>query len=319
MPPYDSCVLCPRLCRVNRGAGGTGFCGESDAVRAACAVLHFGEEPPITGAGGSGTVFFTGCTLRCAFCQNIQVSRGGTGAPLGVEGLSDVFLALSKAGAENVNIVTGTHFAPSILEALAIARRRGLSIPVVWNSSGYETPETVDLLGDAVDIWLPDMKTLDPGLSRSLFHAADYPDRAREAILSMARLRPPEYREGPDGEDTLSRGVIVRHLVLPGHLDGTRAVLRWFAENLADRALLSLMFQYTPIPGTDPREPFDRTVSPEEYETAMAMLDEAGIEDGFVQEPGTDGEWLPDFTRRKPFPSGRSRTVWHFDGEAASS
>lgn len=319
MPSYSPCTLCPRLCRAERASGVRGFCGETDAVRAACAVLHFGEEPPVTGTGGSGTVFFTGCTLRCAFCQNIQVSRGGTGAAVGVEGLARIFLDLEAAGAENVNAVTGTHFAPSILEALTIARRQGLKIPLVWNSSGYETPETVDLLGGAVDIWLPDLKTLDPGLSRTLFRAPDYPDRVREAILAMARRRPPEYREGPDGGQVLTRGVIVRHLVLPGRLEDTRAVLGWFAGNLDGWALLSLMFQYTPIPGTRPAGDFSRMLRPEEYEAVLAMLEETGIEDGFFQEPERDGDWLPDFTRGKPFPSGRSRTVWHYAGKAAEA
>jgi len=304
---------------VDRGAGKTGFCGESDAVRVACAVLHFGEEPPITGVGGSGTVFFTGCTLRCAFCQNIQVSRGGVGAAVGVEELAGIFLDLAEAGAENVNVVTGTHFVPSILDALAIARQKGLSIPMVWNSSGYETPQTVERLADSVDIWLPDLKTLDAGLSRSLFRAPDYPERAREAILSMVRLRPQTLREGADGVSVLSRGVIVRHLVLPGRLEETRAVLRWFAENLAGRALLSLMFQYTPIPGTDPQGDFARMLRPEETESVLSMLEELGIEDGFFQEPESDGDWLPDFRRRRPFPSGRSRTVWHHAGKVPSA
>lgn len=319
MTPYSSCILCPRLCRADRGAGAKGFCGENGSVRIACAVLHFGEEPPITGKGGSGAVFFTGCTLRCSFCQNLQVSRGGAGAEVGIEGLAAIFGDLQTAGAENVNIVTGTHFAPSILEALAIARGNGLRIPMVWNSSGYETLETVDLLGDAVDIWLPDLKTLDPRLSRSLFRAPDYPDRAPEAISAMVRRRPLELRDGPDGEGILARGVIVRHLVLPGRLEDTRAVLRWFGEHLAGRALLSLMAQYTPIPGTNPTGDFARMLQPEEYEAALAMLDEEGIEDGFFQEPERDGDWLPDFTRRRPFPSDLSRTVWHYRGEAPSS
>jgi putative pyruvate formate lyase activating enzyme len=290
---------------VDRSAGAAGWCGESAVVRAASALLHFGEEPPITGSGGSGTVFFTGCTLRCRFCQNWQVSCEGAGAELPAAELAEVFLALERAGGENVNAVTGTHFIPGILQAYAEARGRGLSIPLVWNSSGYETVESVALLAPHVRFFLPDMKSLDTGVTTRWFRAPDYPERAARAILAMAEAKPLRLHDGEPAE-----GVIVRHLVLPGHGESTRAVLRWFAENLSGRALLSLMFQYTPIPGRGLPAPLDRMVDDAECRAALAMLEEYGIEDGYFQEPETGSEWLPDFSHARPFPSGKSVVVW---------
>jgi putative pyruvate formate lyase activating enzyme len=305
--PYAPCLLCPRACAVDRTGGDAGFCGETRALRAGCACLHFGEEPPVTGAGGSGTVFFTGCTLRCRACQNAQLSREGYGAELSVDGLAGIFLRLQREGAENVNAVTGTHFLPGIIDAWQAARARGLAIPLVWNSSGYETVEAVRMLAPHVSFFLPDLKTLDPALSARWFAAPDYPRAAADAILAMAAARPLE--RGPDGLPI--RGLIVRHLVLPGRLDATREALAWFRENLAGRALLSLMSQYTPIPGHPLAPPFDRCLTRAEWDEALAVLGEMGIEDGYVQElvPGT--EWLPDFTRERPFPSQLSRMVWH--------
>jgi len=305
--PFAPCLLCPRACAVDRTRGETGFCGETGAVRAACACLHFGEEPPVTGSGGSGTVFFTGCTLRCRACQNVQVSRDGLGAGLSVDGLAGVFLRLQREGAGNVNAVTGTHFLPRILDAFEAARARGLAIPLVWNSSGYETVDAVRMLGPRVSFFLPDLKTLDPGLAAFWFKAPEYPRVATEALCAMAETRPLE--RGPDGLPT--RGVIVRHLVLPGRLDATREVLAWFSEHLAGRALLSLMSQYTPIPGQALPPPFDRGLTRGEWDEALAALEEVGIEDGYVQEfePGTG--WLPDFARDRPFSAELSRMVWH--------
>jgi putative pyruvate formate lyase activating enzyme len=303
---YDDCRLCPRACAVDRTSGETGYCGEGSLVRAACACLHFGEEPPITGAGGSGTVFFTGCTLKCGFCQNWQVSRCGAGAAVSAEELARIFLRLQAEGAENVNIVTGTQFAPSILDALALARARGLAIPMVWNSSGYETPETVGMLAGEASFFLPDLKTLDPELARRHFNAFDYPKAAKAALLAMAEARPLRWNH----EMPVS-GLIVRHLVLPGHLSETREALSWFAANLSGRALLSLMFQYTPIPGQELPAPLDRMVTEEEHGRALSFLDELGIEEGYFQEPVPDSGWLPDFSRAKPFSSGLSRMVWH--------
>jgi putative pyruvate formate lyase activating enzyme len=302
-------MLCPRGCGVDRRSCSTGFCGESSEIRAACALLHFGEEPPITGSGGSGTVFFTGCTLQCAFCQNWQVSRGGEGTTLSPDELSRVFLRLQERGAENVNVVTGTQFAPGILEAYRAAQAQGLAIPLVWNSSGYETPETVALLAHSVSFFLPDLKTLDPAFAGRWFNAADYPERAKRALKAMVEAVPLAYRG-----DLPVRGVIVRHLVLPGNLADTRAVLEWYKENLDGRALLSMMYQYTPIPGLELSSPLDRMVTAAEYAESFEMLEDLSIESGYFQDPETDGEWLPDFKNPRPFPSGKSLVVWHYAG-----
>jgi putative pyruvate formate lyase activating enzyme len=215
-------------------------------------------------------------------------------------------LALQEAGAENINLVTGSHAAPALVAGVRAARRRGLRIPVLWNSSAYESPGTLDLLKSTVDVYLPDLKTLDPALSAALFHAPDYPETARQAIRKMLEFRPLRYN--PAG--LLVSGVIIRHLVLPGRLDSTGEVLRWFARHARGRALLSLMTQYTPVsPGGAAEAPCppdqavpDRFVSKEEYDALLQWLDDLDITEGFYQELAPDRNWLPDFTRPNPFP-----------------
>jgi putative pyruvate formate lyase activating enzyme len=315
---YQNCVLCPRACGVNRQAGRRGFCGETAELRVAAAVLHRGEEPPLCGSGGSGTVFISGCNLGCVFCQNWQISQGGlsagrgavnTGGVLGravsAEEFASICLALQEKGAENINIVTGSHAVPAIVEGLTAARKAGLSIPALWNSSAYESPEALELLRDHINMYLPDLKTLDSTLAARFFNAPAYPKAAAAAILKMMEMT----RTRP--------GVIIRHLVLPGFLEATRQVLRWFADNaLRQGALLSLMTQYTPLKGSGAQAP-DRFLSEAEYETVLYWLEEFGIEDGFCQEPVTaprerDSGWLPDFNRFNPFPPELSVPVWHW-------
>jgi len=309
---YSRCLLCPRACGVDRLGSARGFCREGTAVRAAWAGLHFGEEPPVTGHGGSGTIFFTGCTLKCRYCQNDQLSRSALGAELAPEELAGLMLRLQAEGAENVNLVTGSHFAPGIAAAAELARGQGLAIPLLWNSSGYESLATLELLAPWIEVWLPDCKTLDPELARRLMGAPDYPEVVREALRFMAEARPLRF----DGE-RLREGVIVRHLVLPGHPESTRAVLAWFRERLYGKALLSVMVQYTPNArtagqgGTREGGP-SRRVSAGEYEQVLASLEELGIEEGFIQEPEPGSDWLPDFTRRNPFPEGQARPLWHY-------
>jgi putative pyruvate formate lyase activating enzyme len=313
---YEHCLLCGRACGADRLAGGSGTCGESAVLRVASASIHRGEEPPITGRGGSGTIFFTGCALRCRFCQNRQISREGMGAFVERNEFASICLALQDRGAENVNLVTGSHFLPSLAEGLAEARRRGLRLPVLWNSSGYDKRASLALVDPYLATYLPDLKTLDPALAASLFGAPDYPAVAREAVTWMAERHPLAIEGG-----ILVSGVIVRHLVLPGLLENTRRVIGWFAENLAGKALFSLMTQYTPIASPEnanPDEtgralPFpDRYLDRGEYDAALAMLDEHGIEDGYYQELKTGDDWLPDFRRANPFPSELSVPVWHW-------
>ena len=289
---------------MNRLEGQRGFCGETAALRLAFAGIHRGEEPPITGTGGSGTIFVSGCNLGCAFCQNYQISKERIGQAVSQEEFTEICLALQKCGAENINIVTGSHAAPALALGITAARKKGLSIPILWNSSGYDGMESLDVLKDIVDMYLPDLKTLDREIAARFFNAADYGEYATVAILKMM-----EYRELRLDETMLS-GVMVRHLVIPGFLENTRQVLAWFAEHCKGRALLSLMTQYTPV-GTDTAIP-GRYISEDEYKAVLHMLDEFEIDDGFCQELVEGSDWLPDFTRANPFSSELSLPVWQY-------
>ncbi|MFP4364499.1 MAG: radical SAM protein [Spirochaetia bacterium] len=306
MKVYQDCRLCGRNCGVNREAGEIGICGETGEMRIALASIHHGEEPVLTGEGGSGTVFFSGCSLRCYFCQNHQVSQEGVGKTASPEDLAEICIALQKNGASNINLVTGTHFIPSIAEGLEIARNKGLTLPVLWNSSGYEKPEYLSLLSE-VTVFLPDLKTLDPKLSEGIFHAPDYPEFAAACVKWMAENRSIQY-----SDSLLQQGLIVRHLVLPGQLESTRGMLQWFSKNCKGKALLSLMVQYTPME-RDRRKPElvpDSRIDFIEYDRIIGLLEEYDIEDGFVQELDVEDTWLPDFCQENPFPSSMSRVVW---------
>jgi putative pyruvate formate lyase activating enzyme len=322
---YQNCLLCPRACGVDRLSGKRGFCGETAELRVAAAVLHRGEEPPLTGKGGSGTIFITGCNLGCAFCQNYQISQGprpphtDRGGPLGrlvsAEEFAGICLKLQNHGAENINIVTGSHAIPAIARGLSAARSGGLTIPALWNSSAYECPNALELLQDQIDLYLPDLKTLDSALAVRFFNAPDYPQTAAAAILKMMETHVTRHSI----PTAPACGVIIRHLVLPGHLDSTRTVLRWFAEHARGRALFSLMTQYTPIkagPNPDNEKPQNgapvRFLSEAEYETVLGWLEEFGIEDGFCQELAAGNDWLPDFNHRNPFSTELSVPMWHW-------
>ncbi|MCL2480770.1 MAG: radical SAM protein [Spirochaetaceae bacterium] len=309
---YKKCNLCPRKCNVNRLSGEKGFCKTGHEPLLSCGLLHYGEEPPVTGRGGSGTLFFAGCTLRCKFCQNYQLSREIVGKVTEKDLLSDIMIALQEKGAENINFVTATHFLPSVAEAVSIAKNKGLKIPLVWNSSGYETDETVEMLLEFIDIFLPDLKTMDPDLSGRLFNAKDYPQFATSAILKMTDRKKTDFSL-IEKEGVMKEGVIVRHLVLPGEIKNTKEVLKWFSENVKDRAILSLMFQY------EPHEPLDsdselprRRIIEKEVDEVYELLDEYGIDDGFIQEFEEGSLWTPDFTKSMPFPGGKEKPVWHY-------
>jgi len=315
---YSPCKLCPRNCGVDRLAGEKGFCGEDANLRASFAGLHRGEEPPLVGTGGSGTIFICGCNLGCVFCQNYQISHaqqrgeaGAVSASLGkkvsAEDFAKICVKLRDRGAENVNIVTGSHAIPAIVEGICAARKIGVNLSVLWNSSAYETPEALELLQDHVDIYLPDLKTTDSGIAAKFFNAPDYPSVAQAAILKMCEMA--HSRAGDNPHISAREKVIVRHLVLPGYLESTRNVLRWFADNAKDRALLSLMTQYTPIPGRGQTAP-QRYLSEDEYKTVLNWLEEFEIEDGFCQELVTGSDWLPDFKKANPFSSELSEPVW---------
>jgi putative pyruvate formate lyase activating enzyme len=301
---YKNCRLCPRLCGIDRLAGEKGFCGETAALRIAAASIHRGEEPPITGIRGSGAIFVSGCNLRCAFCQNYQISQRGKGKIITESEFARICLTLQEQDAENINIVTGSHAVPVLAAGIKAARTQGLAIPVLWNSSGYESLEALSLLAEVIDGYLPDLKTLDSAMAERFFKAPDYGVFASAAIKKMLEFRGIRY-EGA----ILRSGVIVRHMVLPGCLESTRDVLRWFAENITGKGLLSLMMQYTPVGAADIPA---RYVNEAEYEVVLSWLDEFGIEDGFYQELSPDSEWLPDFNRANPFSSELSTPVWHW-------
>jgi putative pyruvate formate lyase activating enzyme len=308
---YSPCLLCPRNCGVDRLAGKTGLCGESAVLRIAFAGLHKGEEPPLVGTGGSGTIFVSGCNLGCVFCQNYQISQEERGERLGravsAEDFAAICAALRDKGAENINIVTGSHVVPVIIEGISAAHRAGVRLPVLWNSSAYENVGTLELLRDYVDIYLPDLKTLDSGIAAKFFNAQDYPAVAAAAILKMCEMAQNSVRTS--ARENARDKVIIRHLILPGYLESTREVLCWFADNAKGRAQLSLMTQYTPIPGREKTAP-QKYLSAEEYETVLGWLEDFNIEDGFCQELVTGSDWLPDFRRANPFSSGLSVPVW---------
>lgn len=319
---YESCHLCPRNCGVPRTAGPAGFCQEPARVRAGVACLHFGEEPPITVHGGSGTIFISGCNLGCAFCQNYQISQQGMGADLSPKDFAKVCLALEAAGAENINIVTGSHTVPAIVAGLTEARLQGMSLPICWNSSAYEKVEVLQQLKGLVDIWLPDFKTINPETSAALFQAKDYPQRAQESILFMVENSPLKLQQMM-GRDKMLRGVIVRHLFLPGHFEDTLLTLEWLKKHVDEKAYLSLMSQYTPVPFVEEEEKLarrnqrlsaleNRLVSQEEFQDLQDILAAFDFKYLFYQELVEDTEWLPDFNRVQPFSYELAKPVWHW-------
>jgi putative pyruvate formate lyase activating enzyme len=318
---YEACMACPRGCGINRNEKQVGACGETADLRIAWAGLHFGEEPPVTGEHGSGTVFVTGCNLGCAFCQNFQISRDGMGRTVEAAEFAEICLALAEEGAENINIVTGSHAIPSIASGLRKAKNQGLAIPILWNSSAYETTEALSLLDGLVTVWLPDLKTLNPLLSENVFRASDYPKVAKKAIRYMAdksplKLTNSRTEESSPGAGKIISGVIVRHLALPGRLADTELVLRWFAEHLKDKAILSLMTQYTPVKASPYAQDInafpDRLLDKGEYKKLTNLLEELDIDTGFYQELVDDTDWLPDFNRQQPFSSKLAKPVWHW-------
>ncbi len=289
----EKCSLCPRMCGTDRAAGQKGFCGGGNLVRVARAALHYWEEPCISGESGSGTVFFSGCTMRCVFCQNKEISRSEVGKEITIERLAEIYLELAAKGANNINLVTPMHYAPQITAALDIARKNGLTLPIVWNTGGWERRESIAAVRDYADIWLSDFKYFDSSLGESLSKAPNYFSVAAAALDQMVKQTcEPVF----DENDMMRRGVIVRHLMLPGHLDDTKNVLRFLYENYGDSIWISIMNQYTPM-CSDPRFPeLSRTVSDEEYNEAIDFACELGIENAFVQEGGTVGEsFIPPF------------------------
>ena len=283
---YVNCTLCPRQCGVDRSAGERGFCRCPDTAMVAKTMLHKWEEPALAGEGGSGAVFFGGCTLGCRFCQNGAISGGPVGKAMDSAALRAAFEELISAGAENIDLVTPTHFLPTILPALSPK----LSVPVVYNCGGYERVETLRLLEGKVDVYLPDLKYADPRLGKALSGAEDYFPVAAAAIREMVRQTGPVQWDG----DKVVRGVIIRHLILPGFVDNSLRVLDWIGENFAPgEVLVSLMRQYTPM-GNLPA-PLDRKVNDEEYDAVLSWMYLNDLE-GFTQEEDSaDQGFIPDW------------------------
>ena len=288
------CTLCPRSCGADRAAGQKGYCGVGGTkIKAARAALHMWEEPCISGSQGSGTVFFSGCPLRCVYCQNRDIARAGAGKEITVERLSEIFLELQEKGAANINLVTPTHYTSEIVKAVAEARDGGLTLPIVYNCGGYEKPETLRTLEGIVDIYLTDFKYMDAEAARRYSHAPDYPEIAKEALGEMVRQQPePVF----DEKGMMKKGVIVRHLLLPGHLKNAEAVVKYVYETYGNRVYLSLMNQYTPLPGMEKWPEINRKVTRREYDRLLDYAVELGVENGFIQEGGTAEEsFIPAF------------------------
>ena len=305
----ENCELCPRKCGANRAAGEQGYCGADDTLVVARAALHFWEEPPISGEAGSGTVFFSHCPLRCIYCQNAPIAQGIAGTPITEERLVDICLELQNQGALNINFVTPTHYTLQIKEAVQKARMRGLTLPVVWNTSGYETVETVQLLSETVDVYLTDFKYADAHLAGAYSNAPDYPTVALRALDAMvAQLGRPQFDEY-QGQQRLVRGVVVRHLLLPGAEQNSRDVLKLLHERYGENILLSIMNQYTSLLASDAQAgstaaqkalvrfpELSQTVPDQTYEAVLDYADELGIENYFWQEGEANTEsFIPPF------------------------
>ena len=283
---YEACKLCPRQCGVNRSAGQLGYCRCPDTALVAKTMLHKWEEPALAGSGGSGAIFFGGCTLGCKYCQNSRISGGAVGKPTDAAGLRDMMESLIVQGAENIDLVTPTQYLPTILPAL----EPRLPVPVVYNCGGYERVETLRQLEGKVDIYLPDLKYSDNRLAKLLSGAGDYFQVATAAIREMVRQTGPVRWEG----EKVVRGVVIRHLILPGFVDNSLKVLDWLGENFAPgEILVSLMRQYTPMPGMP--APLDRPITDEEYDAVLSWMYLNELE-GFVQEAdAADHAFIPDF------------------------
>ncbi|WP_276867026.1 radical SAM protein [Enorma massiliensis] len=292
----SACELCPRRCRADRAAGERGVCGATDTLRLARAALHFWEEPPISGEAGSGTVFFSGCPLKCVYCQNHEISTGNFGIDVSPERLAQIMLELQDQGALNINLVTATHYAHLLPEAIAAARARGLVVPIVYNTSGYERVEAVRELDDLVDIWLTDFKYADAELGCALSHVPDYPSVAQSALIEMARQLERHGGGAARADGTWTRGIIVRHLVLPGHTEDSCRVLDLIWDAVGD-VPISVMNQYTPNAAMRAAGgELARAVTREEYERVLDHADDLGFTQMFWQEGGAvDESFTPPF------------------------
>ncbi len=286
------CNECPRRCNIDRSIT-KGFCGMSDKVSVARAALHMWEEPCISGENGSGAVFFSGCNLRCVFCQNACIARGMSGVEISVDRLSEIFLELQEKGAVNVNLVTPSHYVKEIVKALTMAKNNGLTIPVVYNTSSYELVDTLKSLEGLVDIYLPDFKYVDSSLAMRYSHANDYYEVACAALAEMHRqISACSF----DERGIMTGGIIVRHLILPGHTADSKRVIKYIKDTYGDDVFISIMNQYTPLPHVSEYPEINRKVTKREYDNVVDYAIDIGVTNGFIQEGSAAEEsFIPEF------------------------
>lgn len=291
-----NCQVCPRKCGVDRFIGPVGFCKSSDKIKVARVSLHYWEEPCISGEEGSGTVFFTGCNLNCVFCQNHEISQQGVGKYISIERLSDIFLEQQTRGANNINLVTPTHYVPQIVMALNIAKDKGLVIPVVYNSNGYESLDTLELLRGYVDVFVPDLKYYKDKYGIKYSKVDNYFYHASKAIDKMVHMVG-DIKFNSKG--IIEKGVIVRHLMLPGLLFDSKKIMDYLHKTYGDKIYISLMNQYTPMFKAKEYPEINRTLSKEHYDSLIDYCLNIGIKNGFIQEEGTNKEaYVPEFDLR---------------------
>ena len=290
---YARCTLCPRACGAMRNEGKMGFCHETDSLVVGRAALHFWEEPCISGEKGSGTVFFAGCNMGCIFCQNYELSRGKVGKAITIERLADIFFDLQAQGAHNINLVTPTHYVPHIKEAIIIAKKEGLLLPIIYNCSGYESVDTLKLLDGLVDIYLPDFKYAEDELAMRYSKAKNYVKHTKAAIAEMVRqVGRPVF----DGDGMMQKGVIVRHLLLPGQLMGAKQIVKYLYETYGHTIYMSLMNQYTPLESVQALPELNKKVTRKAYNRLIDYALNIGVENAFMQEGQTASEsFIPAF------------------------
>ena len=299
--PYTTCNLCPRRCSAARTTGDTGFCGETAQCKIASACRHFGEEPSFTGTSGSGTIFFSGCSCRCFFCQNYQISLGNAGRTVTSRELFEIAGALVDKGVHNLNFVTPDHFWPHIRELCLRLRDSGVTIPFIYNCSGYALADKIDEAAEIIDIFLPDFKFADPDLARLCMNDPHYPEIATEALARMLDAKGFLTPWDPTGNRTACRGVLVRHLVLPGRTGNSLRVIAHLHKKFGPDLPISIMSQFHPTPACHDRGIFTKGVDMEEYERICLRIEELGFKKAYIQSESGDDDFVPDFDRDQPF------------------
>ena len=289
----NSCTLCPHNCKVNRLEGKKGRCKCDNTLKIALASLHMFEEPCISGTNGSGTVFFTNCNLNCIYCQNYEISQGGKGKEITIQTLADIFIKQQEKGAHNINLVTPTMYVYQIIEAIKLARKNGLKIPIIYNSNGYENVETIKMLNGYIDVYLPDLKYYTNELSKKYSNVDNYFEVATNAIKEMySQVGNAVF----DDNEIIQKGVIIRHLVLPNHIQNTKNILKWINENLPKDIYVSVMAQYFPTYKAKNDSLINRKLNKKEYKEVLNYLYSLDLQNGYIQELGShEEEYVPDF------------------------